>query len=97
MTYREPVRPYRLRITGPAARALAGRLPEKVAAAAYEFISTTLLENPQRLGKRLLLPPFAGTWSARRGAYRVLYEIDDEDRVVTVSAVEHRSDAYRPR
>ena len=97
MTDREPGRPYRLRITGPAARALSGRLPEKIAAAAYEFISTMLPEYPQRFGKRLLLPPFAGTWSARRGAYRVLYEIDDEDRMATVTAVEHRSETYRPR
>lgn len=97
MTRAQQGRPYSLRITGPAARALAGRLPEKVAAAAHEFITTTLLENPQRRGKRLLLPPFAGTWSARRGAYRVLYEIDDEERLVTVTAVEHRSDVYRPR
>jgi mRNA interferase RelE/StbE len=34
---------------------------------------------------------------ARRGTYRVLYEIDDEDRVVTVTAIEHRADAYRSR
>ena len=87
---------YQLRITGPAARALAGRLPEKVATAVYEFITTTLLENPQRLGKQLL-PPYTGTWAARRGTYRVLYEIDEDDRVVTVTAVEHRSDAYRSR
>ncbi|SNQ51162.1 Toxin RelE [Frankia canadensis] len=84
-------------MAGPAARALAGRLPEKVAAAVYEFITTTLLENPHRLGKRLLLPPFEGTWSARRGGYRVLYEIDEEHRVVLVTAIEHRSDAYRSR
>jgi mRNA interferase RelE/StbE len=88
---------YQLRITGPAARALAGRLPEKVATAVYEFITTTLLENPQPIGKQLLLPPYAGTWSARRGAYRVLYEIDEDDRIVTVTAVEHRADAYRSR
>ena len=88
---------YRLQVTGPAARALAGRLPEKIAAAVYEFLTTTLLENPHRVGKRLLLPPFEGTWSARRGTYRVLYEIDDEDLVVTVTAIEHRADAYRSR
>ncbi len=88
---------YRLQVTGPAARALAGRLPEKIAAAAYEFITTTLLDNPQRVGKRLLLPPFEGSWSARRGTYRVLYEIDEDDRVVTVTAIEHRADAYRSR
>jgi len=88
---------YRLQVTGPAARALAGHLPEKIATAVYEFITTTLLENPRRVGKRLILPPFEGTWSARRGTYRVLYEIDDEDLVVTVTAIEHRADAYRSR
>jgi mRNA interferase RelE/StbE len=87
---------YRLQVTGPAARTLAGRLPEKIAAAVYEFITTALLEDPHRVGRRLLLPPFEGTWSARRGTYRVLYEIDD-DLVVTVTAIEHRADAYRSR
>jgi mRNA-degrading endonuclease RelE of RelBE toxin-antitoxin system len=90
-------RRYELRITGPAARALAGRLPEKIATAVYEFITTTLLDNPQRVGKQLLLPPYEGTWSARRGTYRVLYEIDDEQLIVTVTAIEHRADAYRSR
>lgn len=88
---------YELLITGPAARALANRLPEKIAAAVHEFITTTLLENPHRLGKRLRIPPYEGTWSARRGSYRVLYEIDEPRRVVTVTAVEHRGDAYRSR
>jgi mRNA interferase RelE/StbE len=88
---------HRLQVAGPAARALAGRLPEKIAAAVYEFLTTALLDNPQRVGKRLLLPPFEGTWSARRGTYRVLYEIDEDDRVVTVTAIEHRADAYRSR
>jgi mRNA-degrading endonuclease RelE of RelBE toxin-antitoxin system len=49
------------------------------------------------VGKQLLLPPYAGTWSARRGTYRVLYEIDLDNRVVTVTAVEHRADVYRSR
>ncbi|GAA2685314.1 type II toxin-antitoxin system RelE family toxin [Actinoplanes palleronii] len=96
MTRPDPDR-YRLQVTGPAARALDGRLPEKIAAAAYEFITTVLLDNPHRVGKRLLLPPFEGTWSARRGTYRVLYEIDEDSRVVTVTAIEHRADAYRLR
>src|SRR5262249_8976536 len=91
----ESADPYSLRVTGPAARALASRIPEKIATAVDEFITTTLIDNPQRVGKRLLLPPYAGTWSARRGAYRVLYEIDDETRTVTVTSIEHRADAYR--
>lgn len=88
-------RPYHLRISRPAARALSGRIPEKVATAVYEFLTTVLVANPHQAGKQLLLPPYEGTWSARRGTYRVLYEIDDEQHVVTVTAVEHRSDAYR--
>jgi mRNA-degrading endonuclease RelE of RelBE toxin-antitoxin system len=88
---------YTLRITGPAARSLTERLPEKVATAVYEFITTALLDKPRRVGKRLILPPYEGTWSARRGTYRVLYEIDEEELTVTVTAIEHRSDAYRSR
>jgi mRNA interferase RelE/StbE len=53
---------YRLQVTRPAARTLAGHLPKKIAAAVYEFVTTTLLENPRRVGKRLILPPFEGTW-----------------------------------
>jgi len=87
----------RLQVSGPAARARAGHLPQEVAAAVYAFITTTLLEDPRRAGKRLVLPPFEGTWSARRGTYRVLYEIDEDDLVVTVTAIEHRADAYRSR
>ncbi|GAA2084972.1 type II toxin-antitoxin system RelE family toxin [Actinomadura alba] len=81
----DPLETYALRVTGPAARVLASRLPEKVATVVHEFITTTLLENPYRIGKMLLLPPYAGTRSAQRGAYRVLYEIDDENRLVTVT------------
>jgi mRNA interferase RelE/StbE len=31
----------------------------------------------------------------RQGDYRMLYTVDDEDRVVMVSVVAHRRDAYR--
>ncbi|GIH96679.1 type II toxin-antitoxin system RelE/ParE family toxin [Planobispora siamensis] len=86
-----------LRITVPAARALASRLPEKVSAAAYEFITGALLENPRRVGKLLLLPPYEGTRSARRGTYRTLYEIDEENHEVIVTAIDHRADAHRSR
>lgn len=65
MTDLEPAR-YRLQVAGPAARALVGRPPDKVAAAVYEFITTTLLDNSLRVGKRLLLRPF----EHRADAYR---------------------------
>lgn len=37
----------------------------------------------------------APAWSPRRGSYRILYTVDDERRVVVVTAVRHRSDAFR--
>lgn len=85
---------YRLRIARPAARALAEVLPEKVAAAAYEFITGPLLDDPHRVGKPLN-PPMALAWTARRGSYRILYNLDDTHGVVEVTAIRHRSDAYR--
>ncbi|MDT3399978.1 type II toxin-antitoxin system RelE/ParE family toxin [Streptomyces sp. B1866] len=89
--------PYRLVFTAAAKRALAQHLPEKVAAAALEFIAGPLAAQPYRVGKRLLLPPHEGTWSARRGTYRILYEVDDDERTVRVTAVDHRADVYRSR
>jgi mRNA interferase RelE/StbE len=86
---------YRLVITPTARRQLAQHLPEAVAFAAHEFIVGALLDNPQRLGKRLQAP-LADRHSARRGTYRVIYRIDENDRTVTVLDVAHRRDAYRP-
>ncbi|MEM1043534.1 MAG: type II toxin-antitoxin system RelE/ParE family toxin [Bacteroidota bacterium] len=34
-------------------------------------------------------------WRIRIGDYRVLYEVDDAERVVDVFAVRHRQEAYR--
>jgi mRNA-degrading endonuclease RelE of RelBE toxin-antitoxin system len=65
-----------------------------VAAAAYEFITGPLLAEPYRVGKRLL-PPLDDRLSARRGTYRIIYRVDDQERVVTVVDVAHRRDVYR--
>lgn len=85
---------YRLRIARPAGRALAELLPEKVAAAACEFITGPLLDHPHRVGKSLD-PPMAPAWTARRGTYRILSFLDESRRIVEVTAIRHRSDAYR--
>lgn len=85
---------YQLRIARPAARDLTERLPEKVAIAAYEFITGPLLDNPHRVGKPLD-PPMAPAWTARRGTYRVLFLLHEDERVVEVTAIRHRADAYR--
>lgn len=85
---------YELIIAPTARRQLAEKLPESVAFAAYELIVGPLLENPHRIGKRLM-PPLDDRHSARRGTYRVIYRVDDELMRVTVVAVTHRADAYR--
>jgi mRNA interferase RelE/StbE len=86
---------YELVLTPPARRAITDTLPEPVAAAVIDFLTTALLDNPHRVGKPLR-DDLAGIWSARRGTYRVLYRIRDEPPEVVVLRVEHRRDAYRP-
>lgn len=87
---------YRLIVAPSARRQLADALPEAVAFAAYELITGPLIENPQRVGKRLR-PPLDDRHSARRGTYRVIYRIDEGARTVTVVGVFPRSEAYRTR
>ncbi len=70
------------------------KLPEKVAAACIEFIAGPLADNPRRLGKPLR-GELAGLHSARRGEYRVIYEIDDDPPIVVIVYVDWRGDVYR--
>ena len=86
---------YTLHVTGPAERQLR-QLPEGTAAAIVEFMLGALLDNPHRLGGELQRE-LAGLRSARRGVYRIVYEIDDAERLVIVYRIEHRATAYRPR
>ena len=88
---------YELGTAPPARRALAGRLPAEVAAAAAEFITGPLLEDPRRVGKPLGAE-LTGIYGARLGReWRVLYEIDDTKHLVIVLDIRHRSIAYRQR
>ena len=85
---------YELIVAPSARRQLSEHLPEAVALAAFEFIIGPLLDNPQRVGKRLR-PPLDDRYSARRGTYRFLYRLDPQLRRVTVVGVFARADAYR--
>lgn len=71
------------------------RLPERVAAAIVEFMLGALRENPRRVGHPLGRE-LQGLWSARRGAYRIVYELDEEQRTISVVRIDHRADVYRP-
>lgn len=70
------------------------QIPEKV----YPAITEALLlleENPQRVGKPLRFD-LEGIWSLHRGAFRILYQINDDDQTVRVVGVGHRGKIYRP-
>lgn len=71
------------------------RLPLSVAAAVLETLDA-IAENPRRLGKRLVLD-HEGRWSARRGPYRIIYKLIEDEHVVRVVAIGHRRDVSRPR
>jgi len=91
----EPDEEFELRVAASAARAL-DRLPTRAAAAIVEFAVGPLLRQPRRVGKPLGGKQ-AGRWSARRGPYRLIYEIDEENKIVRVLHAAHRADVYRPR
>jgi len=87
---------YTLVVARTAARQIAERLPEGVAAAVMNFIAGDLLDKPRSVGKPLG-QELAGTYAARRGEYRVVYEVDDEAHAVIVLDIDHRRDIYRGR
>jgi len=86
---------WRLVVAASAERSL-DRLPSKVATAIVEFMLGPLIEAPHRVGHPLERE-LVGLWSARRGAYRIVYELDEVAKTVDVVRIDHRSDVYRPR
>ena len=79
---------------GPARREF-DRLPISVAAAVLQTLDA-IAENPKRSGKPLMLE-HEGRYSARRGPYRIIYELDEEELLVRVVAIGHRRNVYRRR
>lgn len=51
-----------------------------------------LCDRPTVVGKPLT-GNLAGTFSARQGAYRIIYSVDE--KTVTVLRIDHRSTVYR--
>jgi mRNA interferase RelE/StbE len=78
----------------PSAKRALQKLPDRVGPAVIEFVYGPLAANPQRVGKALRFG-LEGLHSARRGDFRIIHRSDD-DRV-TILAIDHRSDIYRPR
>ncbi len=82
---------YELRLYCPARRALEEHLALAVALAVWAFCNGPLRGEPRRVG-RPLSPELAGYFSARRGAYRVIYRLDE----VAMSSTVFSSSDGRP-
>jgi mRNA-degrading endonuclease RelE of RelBE toxin-antitoxin system len=81
-------------IFSPTARREMSSVPARVIPAIIEFVYGDLSAFPRRVGKPLERE-LAGSFSARRGNYRILYDIDEEQKRVLILRVAHRSDVYR--
>jgi mRNA interferase RelE/StbE len=84
---------YDVRISARAERDLL-RLPDKIGAACVAFIFGPMSEHPYRVGGPLR-GQLAGLRSARRGNYRVIYRVGDENRRLEIVHIDHRGDVYR--
>jgi mRNA interferase RelE/StbE len=81
-------------IFSPTAKRDMANVPERVIPAIVEFAYGDLAAFPRRVGKPLERE-LAGSYSARRGSYRILYDIDDAKNRVSILRVAHRADVYR--
>lgn len=86
---------WELVVAAPATRSL-DRLSAGIAAAIVEFMLGPLLEQPTVVGKPLQRE-LTGYRSARRGSYRIVYRLDEDEHQVVVVRIDHRSDVYRGR
>jgi mRNA-degrading endonuclease RelE of RelBE toxin-antitoxin system len=80
----------------PSAQKHLQKLPIKIVDAVVSFCEGPLVENPHRVGKALGRD-YEGFHSAKRGSYRVIYKIQEDQVIVEVTYIEHRSSVYRSR
>jgi mRNA interferase RelE/StbE len=85
---------WRLEVSARARRDL-DRLPPRIASAVVEFATRTLPESPERLS-RPLTGELEGLRSARRGDYRVIFELQGNERIILLVRIGHRAHIYRP-
>ena len=84
---------YTVRFTATARRDM-HTLPPRVLAAVVAFAFGDLAREPRRVGKPLRRE-LTGAFSSRRGPYRLLCRIDDDQLIVWILRVDHRGDVYR--
>ncbi len=67
-------------------------IPDKIFDKIKKVISS-LKDNPRPLGVKKLTNQ--EHWRIRVGEYRVLYEIDDKDKIIVIFKIKHRKEVYR--
>ncbi len=82
---------YTVQVSDSADRSL-NRLPKDIYLRVREKLAI-LKEEPRPPGAIKLKGEPA--WRIRVGKYRIVYEIDDKRRLITISAVGHRREIYR--
>lgn len=83
---------YEVRLTSAAARDLR-KIKDRRVLTSLRATIAALAANPRPVGAKKLVD---GPYRVRDGEYRILYEIDDEARIVLVVRVRDRKDVYRP-
>lgn len=69
------------------------QLPRQVFSAALRAI-IAFTHNPRPVGVKKLVGS-RNDWRIRIGEYRIIYEVNDTAKMITVLQVEHRRNAYR--
>lgn len=69
------------------------KLPTSTAQRIIEHVEVLLI-NP-RPTRSVKLQGNRNLWRIRVGDYRVIYSVDDAARIIDISTVRHRRDAYR--
>jgi mRNA interferase RelE/StbE len=67
-------------------------LPKGILWKVHERIES-LAENPRPLNAKKLAMGMG--WRIRVGIYRIIYQVDDGKKTVTIVRVKHRKDVYR--
>lgn len=82
---------YTVVISREAGRELA-RLAKTIAKRIFAKLDS-LQQNPRPSGSTKLAG-YSDLWRVRVGDYRIVYRINDDERIVTVLRVRHRGEAY---
>ena len=83
---------YRILLERPVRKAL-DRLPDSAAERLLERIGA-LADDPRPVGC-IKLVGSVRDWRIRVGAYRILYQIDEQSAAITILRIGHRKDVYR--